>query len=189
MDATIGPVSRPASILMTVTPATRSPARIVAGIGVAPRWRGRRDGWMFRIPCGGISRIDGGTSRPKSARTPRSGRSAAISSATSGPRSRSGCRRWTPSRTASSATGTDIGTARRPAGRSGGATTPTTETPATEMRARSEGTAKAPEPKKTVRVGRPLAGDRSGGEVTRALACEPRRRPRRPPPRHHGQPR
>ena len=51
--ATIGPVSMPASIRKIVTPASASPAAIVAGIGVAPRWRGSSDGWTFRMPCGG----------------------------------------------------------------------------------------------------------------------------------------
>ena len=48
--ATIGPVSRPASIRIRVTPVSASPARIAAGIGVAPRWRGRSDGWRLSAP-------------------------------------------------------------------------------------------------------------------------------------------
>ena len=54
--ATIGPVSMPSSMRMIVTPASASPAAIVAGIGVAPRWRGSSDGCRLRIPCGGRSR-------------------------------------------------------------------------------------------------------------------------------------
>ena len=57
--ATIGPVSSPASIRMSVTPVSVSPARIVAGIGVAPRWRGRSDGWRFRAPCSRSSSAGG----------------------------------------------------------------------------------------------------------------------------------
>ena len=49
--ATIGPVSSPLSMRISVTPVSRSPARIAAGIGVAPRCRGNSDGWRFRAPC------------------------------------------------------------------------------------------------------------------------------------------
>ena len=49
--ATIGPVSSPSSIRIRLTPVVSSPARIVAGIGVAPRCRGRSDGWRLRAPC------------------------------------------------------------------------------------------------------------------------------------------
>ena len=58
--ATMGPVSSPASISISVTPVSVSPSRIVDGIGVAPRWRGRSDGWTFRIPWAGISSSSGG---------------------------------------------------------------------------------------------------------------------------------
>ena len=36
---------------ISVTPVSASPARIAAGIGVAPRCRGSSDGWRFRAPC------------------------------------------------------------------------------------------------------------------------------------------
>jgi hypothetical protein len=49
---------------MMETPADASPLAIVAGIGVAPRWRGSSDGWTFRMPWAGSSRMDAGTIRP-----------------------------------------------------------------------------------------------------------------------------
>ena len=55
--ATIGPLSRPASMSISVTPVSSSPARIAAGIGVAPRWRGNNDGCRFSAPCRGRSSI------------------------------------------------------------------------------------------------------------------------------------
>ena len=41
-SATIGPVSSPSSIFMSVTPVSASPASIARAIGAAPRQRGRR---------------------------------------------------------------------------------------------------------------------------------------------------
>ena len=36
-----------------------SPARIALGIGVAPRWRGRSDGWRFSAPCAQVEQLAG----------------------------------------------------------------------------------------------------------------------------------
>ena len=60
---TIGPVSRPASMRIASRRSRASPARIVAGIGDAPRCRGSSDGWRFSAPCG-RSRSAAGTIWP-----------------------------------------------------------------------------------------------------------------------------
>ena len=49
--SSIGPVSRPSSICMMVTPLTSSPARIARWIGAAPRQRGSSEAWMFTHPA------------------------------------------------------------------------------------------------------------------------------------------
>ena len=49
--ATIGPVSSPGSMRISVTAVSASPARIVAGTGAAPRNRGSADGWRLSAPC------------------------------------------------------------------------------------------------------------------------------------------
>ena len=53
--ATMPPVSRPASIRMSVTPVSASPSRMAHWIGAAPRQRGRSEVWTLRQPCRGIS--------------------------------------------------------------------------------------------------------------------------------------
>ncbi len=58
------PCRGPASIRISDTPVSASPARIVAGIGDAPRWRGSSDGWRLSAPCAGRSRIARGTIWP-----------------------------------------------------------------------------------------------------------------------------
>ena len=70
--ATIGPVSRPSSIRISVTPVSVSPARIAAGIGDAPRCRGSSDGCTLSAPCGGSA-----SQTPARAGRSRPGRAAA----------------------------------------------------------------------------------------------------------------
>ena len=87
--ATIGPVSSPASMRMSVTPVSASPARIAAGIGVAPRWRGSSEGWRFSAPCSSSEQLRPG-------RSGRSRRGRAARDRARGPR------RWTPGRAGAS---------------------------------------------------------------------------------------
>ena len=90
------PVSRPASIRISVTPVSSSPARIVAGIGVAPRWRGRSDGWRLSAPwrqVRGARRARSGRSRRGRRGPDRAPRTSAIAA---GSRSRSGARTSRP---------------------------------------------------------------------------------------------
>lgn len=69
--AHIRPASIPfslASISMIHTPVIRSPFIIACCMGAAPRYLGRRDGWMFSRCCGGnSSRIESGRMRPNEA--------------------------------------------------------------------------------------------------------------------------
>ena len=59
-----GPVSRPASICMTATPVSLSPAMMARWIGAAPRQRGSSEAWMLKHPASGISRIERGRIMP-----------------------------------------------------------------------------------------------------------------------------
>ena len=132
------------------TPVSASPARIAAGIGVAPRWRGRSDGCRFSAPWRGRSSSAGarsGRSRPApagraQARPPR--RSTLGARRRSGRSMRSPCAR--PNRP--------------PADRSAGRVSPAgwapLRPPQVDVRMRRPvprptGTAKAPLPRKTVR--------------------------------------
>ena len=54
--SSIGPVSRPSSMRMVVTPVSASPARIARWIGAAPRQRGSSEPWMLMQPSTGASR-------------------------------------------------------------------------------------------------------------------------------------
>ncbi len=47
-----GPVSRPSSICMTMTPVSASPAMMARWMGAAPRQRGRSEPWRLRQPRG-----------------------------------------------------------------------------------------------------------------------------------------
>ena len=156
--ATIGPVSRPASIRISVTPVSRSPARIAAGIGVAPRWRGSSDGWRLSAPCAQVEQR-----RPGRSGRSRRGRGAPGSSArTCGDRRRrraaalgSG-RRRRRARRPPSAIGVAIRCCFRPAGRGGAVTTPTSSTSGWRVEApQALGTPNAPLPRKTVRTRTP----------------------------------
>ena len=110
-----------------VTPVSASPARIAAGIGVAPRWRGRSDGWRFSAPWRGSSSAAGRSGRSRRAPARSGVERRARSRCASGvaqPRRASGRRiaelvggrRGRASRSSSW---------RRPAGRGGAVTTPT----------------------------------------------------------------
>ena len=87
-----GPVSSPASMRIRVTPVSVSPARIAAGMGVAPRCRGSSDGWRLSAPCATVEQR-----RPARSGRSRRGRSGPVRSASSrrshrASRSRSGVR-------------------------------------------------------------------------------------------------
>ena len=102
--ATIGPVSRPASICMIVMPVTASPASIARAIGAAPRQRGSSDAWMLRQPWRGQSRTAGGSIRPYAATTSTSSADVARAPlATSALRGSRGCRTRQPVRRSRSA--------------------------------------------------------------------------------------
>ena len=60
----IGPVSRPGSICMMVTPETGTPARIAAATGAAPRKDGSREKWTLTQPSRGSSSTAGGRMSP-----------------------------------------------------------------------------------------------------------------------------
>jgi hypothetical protein len=60
--SSIGPVSRPSSISMIVTPVSASPASIARWIGAAPRQRGSREPWI--LMQGLMSRVLRGRIRP-----------------------------------------------------------------------------------------------------------------------------
>ncbi|MCY1515450.1 hypothetical protein D9M68_500370 [compost metagenome] len=53
--SSIGPVSRPASICITVTPLSASPASTARWIGAAPRQRGSSEAWLLMQPRRGMS--------------------------------------------------------------------------------------------------------------------------------------
>ena len=46
----MGPVSRPSSMRMMVTPVSVSPAIIARSTGAAPRYFGRSEAWTFQAP-------------------------------------------------------------------------------------------------------------------------------------------
>ena len=120
----------PASMRNSVTPVSVSPAAIAAGIGVAPRWRGSSDGCRLRKPCRGSVQDARPAGSGRSRRAPRaSGRSGSdrrgrlrrcaarpAGAAAARPPARGRRRRWASA------------SPRRPAGRSGARTTPTSRT-------------------------------------------------------------
>ena len=168
--ATIGPVSSPSSIRISVTPVSGSPARIAAGIGVAPRWRGSSDGCRLSAPCGRseqrrrhdlavVGEDDEPGSRPRT------------SAIASGSRSRAGVRIGVD---AESLGGVARSASRsapccRPAGRGGAVTTPTSSIVGMTGERPRVGTPNPPLPRKTVRTGRGLGPVRSR-EGARRLA-------------------
>lgn len=62
--AIMSPVSRPASICMSVMPDSASPASIARWMGAAPRQRGSSDAWMLMQPKRGRSSTSCGRIRP-----------------------------------------------------------------------------------------------------------------------------
>ncbi|MNE39746.1 hypothetical protein D3C80_1337130 [compost metagenome] len=62
--SSIGPVSRPASMRITVTPLSLSPASTARWIGAAPRQRGSSEAWLLMQPRRGISSTAWGRIRP-----------------------------------------------------------------------------------------------------------------------------
>jgi hypothetical protein len=60
----IGPVSRPASICISVMPVSASPASMARWIGAAPRQRGSSEAWMFRQPSRGSASTQAGRISP-----------------------------------------------------------------------------------------------------------------------------
>ena len=59
-----GPVSRPASMRITMTPVSASPAMIARWMGAAPRQRGSSEAWPFQQPSGTASRMACGRISP-----------------------------------------------------------------------------------------------------------------------------
>ena len=59
-----GPVSRPSSIRITMTPVSRSPAMMARWIGAAPRQRGNSEACRLKQPSGNASRIGFGRINP-----------------------------------------------------------------------------------------------------------------------------
>ncbi len=55
------------------TPVSTSPFRRAVSIGVVPRYFGRSEGWIFKMPAGIALITASGTSFPKAASTPRLG--------------------------------------------------------------------------------------------------------------------
>ena len=48
----MGPASIDLAIFMMDTPVVWSPFKIAVSMGVDPRYLGRREGWMLRMPTG-----------------------------------------------------------------------------------------------------------------------------------------
>ena len=67
--SSIGPVSSPASICISVMPVSASPASSARWIGAAPRQRGSSEACTLMHPCRGQARIAGGRMRPYAATT------------------------------------------------------------------------------------------------------------------------
>ena len=67
--SSIGPVSSPASICISVIPVSSSPARRARWIGAAPRQRGRSEACTLMHPCRGQARIAAGRMSPYAATT------------------------------------------------------------------------------------------------------------------------
>jgi len=63
-SSTTGPVSRPGSICMMVTPETPTPARIAPATGAAPRKAGSSEKWTLTQPSRGSSSTAGGRMSP-----------------------------------------------------------------------------------------------------------------------------
>ena len=158
-----------------------------AGIGDAPRCRGRSDGWTLRIPCARQveDRPSGRSVRSRRGR-PRSGRSSAISPIAASSRIRAGleqrqAERSRPERRRASASDACRGPPADPAPRRPRPARP----PGAATSASRIGTANRPLPKKTVRAGsssgahrRPAARFRRARPGPRGCARAPRR-PRR----------
>src|SRR5438876_4052947 len=148
----MSPASISSLIIMIVTPVVRSPARIAAWMGAAPRCRGSSEAWTLIEPCGGTSRQARGRIMPYAAATTRSGASRRSSSWNAGSRMRSGCSTGTSRATASCVVSGATTASPRPRGRSGWQTSPTTTSGPASSRSRL-GHAKAGVPKKTMRQG------------------------------------
>ena len=54
-DSRMGPVSRPSSMSIVVTPVSRSPFTIAHWTGAAPRRRGKSEPWTLTVPRGATS--------------------------------------------------------------------------------------------------------------------------------------
>ena len=111
---TTGPASRRSTMIIRLTPASGSPARMVAATGAAPRWRGRREGGRSAVDAA-RPRAGGRTSSPyDTSRSPSGGsrRPARASADAAGLGVRSG----RPAVRAASATGEARCRSPRPAG-------------------------------------------------------------------------
>ncbi len=127
--ATSGPVSMPASMRIRVTPVSRSPARMAAGMGVAPRCLGSSDGCRFRAPCVDVQQ-GGRHDPPVVGQHDQLGRRASTAAMAVGV-AQPGRGQDRRARRASSATawmGVAVRRPPRPAGRAGAVTTPTSST-------------------------------------------------------------
>ena len=62
--SSMGPVSRPSSICMMVTPVSLSPAMIARWIGAAPRQRGSSEACTLMQPLTGVSSMGRGRINP-----------------------------------------------------------------------------------------------------------------------------
>ena len=60
----MGPVSVPVSILIRVTPVSRSPIKMAHSAGLAPRYLGKREKWRLRGAMAGKASQDFGSLLP-----------------------------------------------------------------------------------------------------------------------------
>ena len=67
----MGPASIAFASFITDTEKSLSPAKMALSIGEAPRYRGKREGWIFKIPAGSNAfKADSGIRTPNDASTP-----------------------------------------------------------------------------------------------------------------------
>src|SRR5918998_2393053 len=65
----MGPVSKPSSIRIMVTPVSSSPSMMARSMGAAPRYLGSREAWTFQAPWGAAQRASARRIWPKAATT------------------------------------------------------------------------------------------------------------------------
>ena len=115
-----GPVSRPSSMRMTMTPVSASPAMMARATGAAPRQRGSSEACRLRQPSGGASRIGSAAGSARRRRRRRHRRRARRSVRPRRPPSGvAGVTTGMPKRSATSCTGDLRSAMPRPAARGG----------------------------------------------------------------------